>query len=80
MSINISQKKRDDLLKKIKKLHNYIAAAPQDENTGNLLLYLNEIEKDINGKKYGLVFEEHREKIENILETHTPVLTEKMIY
>lgn len=41
MSINISKKKRDDLLDKIKEIRNYIASAPQDENTGNLLLYLN---------------------------------------
>lgn len=76
MSINISKKKRDDLLDKIKEIRKYIASAPQDENTGNLLLYLNQIEKDINGKKYGLVFEEHREKINDILDTHTPVLDE----
>lgn len=76
MSINISKKKRDDLLDKIKEIRTYIASAPQDENTGNLLLYLNQIEKDINGKKYGLVFEEHREKINDILDTHTPVLEE----
>lgn len=76
MSINISKKKRDDLLDKIKEIRNYIASAPQDENTGNLLLYLNQIEKDVNGKKYGLVFEEHREKINDILDTHTPVLKE----
>lgn len=76
MSINISKKKRDDLLEKIKEIRKYIASAPQDENTGNLLLYLNQIEKDVNGKKYGLVFEEHREKINDILDTHTPVLEE----
>lgn len=76
MSINISKKKRDDLLDKIKEIRKYIASAPQDENTGNLLLYLNQIEKDINGKKYGLVFEEHREKINDILDTHAPVLEE----
>lgn len=76
MSINISKKKRDDLLDKIKEIRKYIASAPQDENTGNLLLYLNQIEKDINGKKYGLVFEEHREKINDIFDTHTPVLEE----
>ena len=40
MSINISKKKRDDLLDKIKEIRKYIASAPQDENTGNLLLYL----------------------------------------
>lgn len=76
MSTNISKKKRNDLLDKIKQIRAFIAAAPQDENTGNLLSYLSELEKDVNGKKYGLVFEEHREKINEVLDTHTPVLTE----
>lgn len=76
MSTNISKKKRDDLLDKIKQIRVFIAAAPQDENTGNLLSYLSELEKDVNGEKYGLVFEEHREEIDEVLDTHTPVLTE----
>ena len=77
MSTNISKQKRDDLLTKIEEIRRYISNAAQDENTGNLLSYLSEIEKDINGKKYGLVFEEHREDIDEVLETHTPVLTEE---
>lgn len=77
MSTNISKLKRDDLLDKINRIHTYIANAPQDENTGKLLTYLSELEKDINGKKYGLVFEEHREKIDEVLEDNTPVLTEE---
>lgn len=77
MSTNISKKKRDDLLDKIKQIRAFIAAAPQDENTGNLLSYLSELEKDVNGKKYGLVFEEHREEIDEVLDTHTPVLAEE---
>ena len=77
MSTNISKKKRDDLLDKIKQIRAFIAAAPQDENTDNLLSYLSELEKDVNGKKYGLVFEEHREEIDEVLDTHTPVLTEE---
>lgn len=76
MSTNISKQKRENLLDKIKEIRNFIAAAPQDENTGNLLSYLSELEKDVNGKKYGLVFEEHREAIDEVLDTHTPVLTE----
>ena len=76
MSINISKQKRDDLLQKISQIRTFISAAPQDENTGNLLTYLSELEKDVNGKKYGLVFEEHREEIDEILDTHTPVLNE----
>ena len=76
MSINVSKQKRDDLLKKITELRTFISSAPQDENTGNLLSYLSDLEKDVNGKKYGLVFEEHREDIDEVLDTHTPVLTE----
>lgn len=76
MSTNISKQKRDDLLAKIEEIRKYIATAPQDKNTGNLLTYLSEIAKDVNGKKYGLVFEEHREEIDEVLDTHTPVLTE----
>lgn len=74
---NISKQKRKDLLNKIEEIRKYISNAPQDENTGNLLSYLSEIEKDVNGKKYGLVFEEHREDIDEVLDTHTPVLTEE---
>ena len=76
MSTNISKQKREDLLAKIGQIRTFISAAPQDENTGKLLTYLSELEKDINGKKYGLVFEEHREEIDDVLDTHTPVLTE----
>ena len=76
MSTNISKQKREELLAKIKEIRTFISAAPQDENTGNLLSYLFDLEKDVNGKKYGLVFEEHREEIDEVLDTHTPVLTE----
>lgn len=76
MSTNISKRKREDLLAKIKAIRAFIATAPQDKNTGNLLTYLSELEKDVNNKKYGLVFEEHREEIDEVLDMHTPVLTE----
>ncbi len=74
---NVSKQRRDDLLAKIKEIRTFISAAPQDENTGNLLSYLSDLEKDVNGKKYGLVFEEHREEIDEVLDTHTPVLSEE---
>jgi adenine-specific DNA-methyltransferase len=76
MSTNVSKQKRADLTAKIKKIHKYIAGAKQDENTRNLITWLSEIEKEISTKKFGLVFEEHREAIDQTLETHTPVLTE----
>ncbi len=74
---NISKQKREDLLNKIKEIRAFISAAPQDENTGSLLSYLSDLEKDVNGKKYGLVFDEHREEIDEVLDIHTPVLTEE---
>jgi adenine-specific DNA-methyltransferase len=76
MSTNVSKQKRKDLTDKIKKIHKYIATAKQDENTRKFLVWLSEIEKEINTKKFGLVFEEHRETIDDTLKTHTPVLTE----
>lgn len=76
MSTNISKQKREDLLKKIQEIRTYIATAEQDDNTARLLSYLSDLAKDVNGKKYGLVFEEHREEIDEVLGTHTPVLIE----
>lgn len=76
MSTNISKEKREQLVAKIGAIKDYIAAARQDENTAQLLAYIADIEKDIKSKKYGLVFEEHREKVDKILEENTPVLTE----
>lgn len=76
MSTNISKQKREDLLNKIQEIRNYIATSEQDDNTARLLTYLSDLAKDVNGKKYGLVFEEHREEIDEVLDTHTPVLTE----
>lgn len=76
MSTNVSKQKRDELIGKISSIRAYIAAAPQDENTGSLLTYLSDLEKELGSRKFGLVFEEHREAIDEMLETHTPVLTE----
>lgn len=74
---NVSKEKRNELLTKISAIRTYIAAAPQDENTGNLMIFLSDLEKELGTKKYGLVFEEHREAIDEVLEDYTPVLTEE---
>lgn len=77
MEVNVSKQKRDDLLGKIKEIRTFIATAPQDENAANLLSYLSELEKDVNGKKYGLVFEEHTEGL--VIETFGMVNKEMSI-
>jgi len=74
---NISKQKRDDLISKITTIRTFVSAAPQDENTGSLLTYLSELEKEVKSKKYGLVFEEHRETVDELLDTSVPVLVEE---
>ena len=76
MSTNVSKEKREKLVQKITAIKQYLQSAPQDENTMQLLTYIADIEKDIKGKKYGLVFEEHRESIDELLENNLSVLTE----
>ena len=76
MSTNVSKEKREKLVQKITAIKQYLQSAPQDENAAQLLTYIADIEKDIKGKKYGLVFEEHRESIDEVLENNLPVLTE----
>lgn len=76
MSTNVSKEKRNILIKKIEDIKTFIQSSPQDDNTAQLLTYISDIEKDIKGKKYGLVFEEHREGIDEVLENNLPVLTE----
>ena len=76
MSTNISKQKREDLLQKIKEIRTYISTAEQDENTARLLSYLSDLAKDVNGKKYGLIFEEHQEQIDSLQATSAPVLAE----
>lgn len=77
MTTNISKEKREILINKIKEIKQFIASSTQDKNTATLLSYIADIEKDIKAKKYGLVFEEHKEKIDEILESNTPVLSEE---
>ncbi len=76
MSINISKAKREELLRQVAEIRNKLLENP-DENTNQLLVYLSNIEKDINGKKYGLIFEEHREAVDDLLEGSVPVLVEE---
>lgn len=77
MSTNISKQKRDKLIEEIAQIKDFIAQAKQDENTVNLLSYLGDLTREVNGKKYGLVFEEHREEIDEKLENALPVLNEE---
>ena len=77
MSTNISGEKREALISKIVQIREFIEQNGKDKNAARLISYLGDLFKEINGKKYGLVFEEHREKIDEILEQSAPVFTEE---
>src|SRR5699024_7416637 len=76
MSTNISKQKREDFLQKVNQIKTFIETYSDDDESRKLLRYIGELEKDLYGKKFGLVFEEHRETIDEVLEKHTPVLKE----
>ena len=69
---NLSKKKRQrmfEMLARIRKEHR------GDDET---LSAINEIENELNAKKYGLVWEEHEEAVNVQMRTHIPVFTEDM--
>ena len=75
MKKKLSKEKREELLREVAEIRSKLLEN-KDENNEKLLVYLSNIEKDIDGKKYGLVFEEHREAVDELLENNVPVLVE----
>lgn len=66
---NLSQVKREQMiafLEKLKEQHS------DDES----LIAFNQIEKELTSKKYGLVWEEHEENVDLLMETKIPVFSE----
>lgn len=74
--MNTSRQKREELLRGLQALRSFVASAPQSGETEQLLSVLSRLEGEVDGKKYGLVFEEHREEIEDVLAASVPVLTD----
>lgn len=73
---NTSKLKRIQLVDKIKAIKSFIALAKQDGNTSQLLAFIVEIEKELLSKKYGLIFEEHNEEIDEIQRNYAPIIIE----
>lgn len=77
MSTNISKEKREQLIAKISEIKAFIEKSADDKNKSNLLSYMGDLQKELINKHYGLIFEEHRERIDEILSENLPVLTEE---
>lgn len=69
---NLSKIKREQLLSKIENLKKNL----KDPNDIESLNTINEIQKEIQNKKYGLVWEEHSEAVDEMLKDNIPVFTE----
>ena len=66
---NLSQQRREKMLAFLETLK---AQHTDDES----IRALGEIEKELKSKKYGLVWEEHEEAVDVMMQTHIPVFTE----
>ena len=72
---NISRRRRDELVEKIGEIKSFLEKS-SDKNAMRLLRFASEVEQEVCDKKFGLVFEEHRENVDVLLEDNLPVLTE----
>lgn len=66
---NISQMKREKML-------DFLETLKEQHSDDDSLIAINQIEKELTSKKYGLVWEEHEEEVDVKMQTHIPVFTE----
>lgn len=73
MSINVSKARKEQLINKIELIRKHLLENAPDVE---LESWLNDLSAELKSHKYGLVFEEHVEKIDNDLLTNIPVFHE----
>ena len=66
---NLSQIKR-------KKMIEFLETLKEQHSDDESLMAINEIERELTSKKYGLVWEQHEENVDVKMRTHIPVFTE----
>lgn len=66
---NLSKLKREKMI-------NFLEVLKQQHTDDESLIAINQIEKELTAKKYGLVWEVHEESVNKKLETHIPVFVE----
>ena len=66
---NLSQQRREQML-------SFLETLKEQHNDDASLIAINQIEKELTSKKYGLVWEEHEEEVDVKMQTHIPVFTE----
>ena len=66
---NLSQIKREKMLA-------FLETLKEQHDDDESLIAINQIERELTAKKYGLVWEEHEEEVDVKMQTHIPVFTE----
>jgi adenine-specific DNA-methyltransferase len=66
---NLSQQKRQRMLEFLNKIRN-------EHSDDSSLIAINEIETELTSKKYGLIWEEHEERVDLEMQTKVPIFTE----
>lgn len=66
---NLSQIKREKMI-------SFLETLKEQHSDDASLIAINQIEKELTFKKYGLVWEEHEEEVDVKMQTHIPVFTE----
>lgn len=66
---NLSQIKREKMIR-------FLETLKEQHSDDESLIAINQIEKELTSKKYGLVWEEHEEEVDVKMQTHIPVFKE----
>ena len=66
---NLSQIKREQML-------SFLETLKDQHSDDESLIAINQIERELTAKKYGLVWEEHSEKVDEMLEHNIPIFVE----
>lgn len=66
---NLSQLRREKMI-------SFLEMLKEQHTDDESLMAINQIEKELTSKKYGLVWEEHEENVDLMLQTHIPVFEE----
>ncbi len=72
---NVSKVHRERLLAEVAAIKSFLERSG-DTNATRLLSFAADLEKEVRGRKFGLIFEEHRERVDVELEENIPVLEE----
>ena len=66
---NLSQIRREQMI-------SFLETLKEQHNDDMSLIAINQIERELTSKKYGLVWEDHEEEVDIKMQTHIPVFTE----